>query len=63
MSKKEALQIRAEDLVRKILVETFGQKMDNGVITTTAAKVARVVPAKRLHSHSVKAQISSSDQT
>lgn len=57
MTKKEAMQVKAEVLVRKVVGETFGQKVDSEIISNTAAKVARVVLP-----YSTKPQISSNDQ-
>lgn len=58
MTKQEAMQVKAEALVRKVVGKTFGQKVDNETIANTAAKVARVVLP-----YPTKEHISSSDQT
>jgi hypothetical protein len=47
MTKRAVLLNQAEDLVRKVLTETFGQKPDDKTITEAAAKVARAMPAAR----------------
>lgn len=60
MSKRE-LQDKAEKLVRKIVGETFGQKIDRDAIITAATKVARAVPSVNRRIHSAKAAISSND--
>jgi hypothetical protein len=47
MTKRTILRNQAEELVRKVLTETFGQKPDSKTIADAAAKVARAVPALR----------------
>jgi hypothetical protein len=63
MSKQAILRDQAEELVRKVLTETFGQKADSKVIANAAAKVVRAVPAAQRKSFPAKEEISSSDQT
>jgi hypothetical protein len=47
MTKRAILRNQAEDLVRKVLTETFGQKPDSKTIADAAVKVARAVPVLR----------------
>jgi hypothetical protein len=64
MSKQEILRGKAEELVRKIVTETFGQKTSSKIIATAAAKVARSVPDASVSKiYSTRAEISSNDQT
>ena len=63
MTKQAILRDKAEDLVRRILTETFGQKTDNKVIADAAAKIVRTVPTAPRKSYPVREDISSNDQT
>jgi hypothetical protein len=63
MSKQAILRDRAEELVRKVLTETFGQKTDSKIISNAAAKVVRAVPSAHRKGYAAKEEISSSDQT
>ena len=59
MTKRE-VQDRAEQLVRKVVGKTFGQKVDRKIIAAAAAKVARAVPSSRRRTHAAAAMSSNS---
>jgi hypothetical protein len=44
MTHKQALAIRSEAYVRKVVTKTFGQKPNAKLIKSAAAKVVRVIP-------------------
>ena len=44
MTHKQALTLRTEEYVRKVVTKTFGQKASTKLIKTAAAKVIRAIP-------------------
>lgn len=44
MTEKQALAMRTEEYVRKVVTKTFGQKPNAKLIKSAAAKVIRVIP-------------------
>jgi hypothetical protein len=44
MTKRQALAIRTEEYVRKVVTQTFGQKANEKTIKTAAQKVIRAIP-------------------
>jgi len=61
MTKRQSLEIQAEDLVRKVVTETFGQKTGKEILKSAARKVARAVSCQTKDDASAKPAISSND--
>lgn len=47
MTQKEHTIRSAEDLIRRVLSENFGQHLDNETLRSVAEKVSRSVPAMK----------------